>query len=305
MRSQFRQWSGIVLVGLALAAGAPAEEAPSRQLDDATSGALNAAIEAFQAQRYDDALAAVSALDYAALTPFARSRVEQIRFNVSFATKQYEAARAHIQGAIDAGGLAPQELARAQYQRAQTFLVEERWQDGVVALERWLAENTEPNPAADYLAAVAYFNLGDFERSLSHARRAVELSPDVQENRLRLLASLRLKREEFMEAVRLLQQLVALAPEKETYLQQLSSVYGAMGNYGAALATMQLAYDSGFLSEDGELLRFADLLLFGEQPQRCVDVLERATRSGALEAKLAECHRAARASGPAPGHVRL
>jgi tetratricopeptide (TPR) repeat protein len=303
---------GIAVVGAALGSvGALAEELPFRRLDEATGAALNAAIGALSAQRYDDALAAIGGLDYESLTPYARARVWQIRFNVSFAAGQYETARAQLQSAIDAGGLTPPEVARAQYQRAQTFLQEERWQDGVSELETWLVTHPEPNPAADYLVAVAYFQLGDFDRALPHARRAVELAPEVQENWLYLLASLRLKRAEFEEAERLLQRLVALAPEKKTYLQQLSSVYGATGKYGDALATMQLAYDSGFLTEDRELRRFADFLFFREQPRRCVEVLERAiddervTADEALEERLADCRLAAREHEPTPGHARL
>lgn len=312
MSNRFRQWFGIAVVGAVLGSvGAVADELPSRRLDEATAAALNAAIGALNAQRYDDALAAVGGLDYESLTPYARARVGQIRFNVAFAAGQYETARAHLQGAIDAGGLTPPEVARAQYQHAQTFLQEERWQDGVSELETWLVAHPEPNPAADYLVAVAYFQLGDFDRALPHARRAVELAPEIQENRLRLLVSLRLKRAEFEEAERLLQQLVALAPEEKSYLQQLSSVYGAMGKYGDALAAMQLAYDSGFLTEDRELRRFTDLLLFREQPRRCVEVLERAledarvTVDEALEERLADCRLAVREREAPSGHARL
>jgi hypothetical protein len=74
---------------------------------------------------------------------------------------------------------------------------------------------------------------------------------------------------------------------------------------------MQLAYDSGFLTEDRELRRFADLLFFREQPRRCVEVLERAiedervTADEALEERLVDCRLAAREREPTPGHTHL
>jgi tetratricopeptide (TPR) repeat protein len=78
-----------------------------------------------------------------------------------------------------------------------------------------------------------------------------------------------------------LQQLVTVAPNKKTYWMQLSSVYGQMEDYPNALATMQLANHAGLVTEDSEVRRLADLLLFNDVPYRGAQVLE-----AAIEKKL-------------------
>ena len=82
-------------------------------LDPATAKMLSAAVEALNENRYDEARAAVDAVSVKRLTPYETSKVEQIRFNVAYNEQDYARARVHLQKAIDAGGLSPQELAAA------------------------------------------------------------------------------------------------------------------------------------------------------------------------------------------------
>jgi tetratricopeptide (TPR) repeat protein len=63
-------------------------------------------------------------------------------------------------------------------------------------------------------------------------------------------------------------------PDKKTYWMQLSAVYGQLEDYPNALAIMQLAYGSNLVTDDGEVRRLADLLLFNEVPYRGAQVLE-------------------------------
>jgi tetratricopeptide (TPR) repeat protein len=94
------------------------------------------------------------------------------------------------------------------------------------------------------------------------------------ESWLSMLSALYLQREEYKEAVPVLQQLITAAPDKKTYWMQLSSVYGQMEDYANALAIMQLANNVGLVTEDSEVRRLADLLLFNDVPYRGAQVLE-------------------------------
>jgi tetratricopeptide (TPR) repeat protein len=115
------------------------------------------------------------------------------------------------------------------------------------------------------------------------------------ESWLSMLSALYLQREEYKEAVPVLQQLVTAAPDKKTYWMQLSSVYGQMEDYPNALAIMQLANNVGLVTEDSEVRRLADLLLFNDVPYRGAQVLEAAiekkivTLDDKLYEKLANC----------------
>ena len=304
----YRNVVGLLVVAVAVASSAAAQhagqarapQAPT-EMGVATAKALNAAIDALSKEQYDEAAAAIATLDGSRLIPYERSRLEQIRFNLAFALGNHDEARARLEAAIAAGGLNTQEIEQAHYQIAQNYMSEQRWQEGATALEQWFASVPNPNSAAYYLLGVAYYQMGDHDRALAPAQRAVDLTDTPLEPWVALVSALKLERHEYQDAVRLLQRLVVLVPTKKTYWLQLSAVYGQLEDYDSALAAMQLAYDAGLLTEDGEIRRYVDLLAFNNLPYRGARVLEDAIErqavslvDAAVYEKLANCWIAAR-----------
>jgi tetratricopeptide (TPR) repeat protein len=264
-------------------------------IDVATGKALNTAIEALNMEKYAEAQAAIGTLNLEKLSPYERSKVEQILFNISYAQEKYDEARQHLQSSIDAGGLNEQEVSQARYQFAQLYMQEEKWKEGAAAMEEWFKTAMNPNSAAYYLLAVAYYQMEDHARALPPAQKAIELTEMPQESWLQLLLALYLQKEQFNDAIPLLVRLVESAPEKKTYWMQLSAVYGQVEDYSNALAIMQLAYNAGLVTEDAEIRRLADLLMFNDVPYRGGQVLEDAIEKDAVKVddklyeKLANC----------------
>jgi tetratricopeptide (TPR) repeat protein len=280
--------SSSAMIALALAAMTPAlAQPPSAQrsngqsnnnapppVDVATAKALNAAIDALNMGKYDEARAALAPLKIDKLSPYEHSRLEQVLSNVAAAQEKYDEARAHIDNAIEAGGLNEQETSDLRYQIAQLFMAEGNWKAGAATLEEWFKTAPNPNAAAFYLLAAAYYQSEDYERALAPAKRAVELMATPQENWIGMLLALYVQREQFKDAIPLLLRLIELAPDKKTYWVQLSAIYGQVDDYANALAIMQLAYGAGLLTEDAEIRRLADLQLFNGIPYRCGQLLE-------------------------------
>jgi tetratricopeptide (TPR) repeat protein len=110
-----------------------------------------------------------------------------------------------------------------------------------------------------------------------------------------MLLALYLQKDNYKDAIPLLQRLIQIVPEKKTYWMQLSAVYGQQEDYPNALAIMQLAYGAGLVTEDSEIRRLADLLLFNDVPYRGAQVLEAGIEKKALKdddklyEKLANC----------------
>jgi len=276
------------------------DKTPAPTIDAATGKVLNEAIELLNKEDYKAASAKIETLKLDKLSPYEHSKVEQIMFNISYSQEKYDEARGHLQKAIDAGGLNTQEVEQARYQAAQLYMQQEKWKEGAAALEEWFKTATKPNSAAYYLLAVAYYQQGVnatgkaatdlFGKALTPAKKAVELMEKPQESWLAMLSALYLQREEYKESIPILQQLVALTPGKKTYWMQLSSIYGQIEDYANALAVVQLAYNAGLVTEDSELRRLADLLLFNSVPYRGAQVLETAIekKSVKLDEKLYE-----------------
>lgn len=271
------------------------QPAPAPSIDVQTGRILNEAIELMGMENYAGAQQKLNTLKLDSLSPYERGKVEQILFNIAYSQDRFDEARQHIQRAIDSGGLNTQEIDGLRYQSAQLFMQEERWREGAAALEEWFKSAANPNSAAYYLLAVAYYQQDAYDKALPPAKKAVELMDKPNENWLQLVSALHLQREEYKEAVPILTQLITVAPDKKTYWMQLSSIYGQMEDYSNALAIMQLAHTAGLVTEDSEVRRLADLLLFNDVPYRGAQVLESAIEKkqvnldDKLYEKLANC----------------
>jgi tetratricopeptide (TPR) repeat protein len=273
-----------------------AAQAQSTSIDAQTGRILNEAIELMNASDYAGAAAKISTLQLDRLSPYERGRVEQILANIAVSQERYDEARAHLQKAIDSGGLNAQEIDQARYQNAVLYIQEDKWREGAAALEEWF-ETAQPNSAAYYLLAAAYYQLEDFARALPPAKKAVELMDPAKPNEswLGMLSALYLQREDYRDAIPVLQKLITAAPDKKLYWTQLSSVHVQMEDYATGLAVMQLAHNLDLVTDDSEVRRLADLLMFNGVPYRGAQLLEAAidkqlmTPDDKLYEKLANC----------------
>jgi Tfp pilus assembly protein PilF len=188
-------------------------------------------------------------------------------------------------------------------------MAEENWEQGAASLESWFETAVNPNSSAYYLLAVAYYQQAAeasaaaaerlYDRALTPAIRAVELTEQPQESWIQLVVALMLQKEDYRGAVPWIERMVTIAPDKKGHWMQLSSVYQEIEEYPKALAVTQLAYTAGLLTEDSEIRRLADLLVYNEIPYRGGQILEQAIADGkmkvdaALYEKLANCWMAA------------
>ena len=104
---------------LALAAFAAtpcgAQQVASQAPEQSAASALSAAIDALEREEYGTARALIAAVERQSSSPFERSRLEQILFNVAYREERFEEAHEHLERAIDAGGLTEPEVAQARY----------------------------------------------------------------------------------------------------------------------------------------------------------------------------------------------
>jgi tetratricopeptide (TPR) repeat protein len=273
-------------------------EAP--RIDPNTGKRLNEAIEALRAEKYDVARLALGKINVGRLSPYERGRYEQIYAETDRAQGRYESARTHLQAAIESGGLNELELDQMRFQIAQLNMAEERWKEGITALNEWFATTKKPNANAYYMLALAHYQLDDYASALEPAQKAVDLAEKPNEHWLQLLLALRIEREEYEKAIPILHRMIEISPRKREHWAQLSSVEGALGDYGKALAPLQIAYHAGMLTTDTDLHRLVDLLLNQDIPHRAALILGKAVdekrvgEDAVLFEKLGNCWIAAR-----------
>ena len=300
---------GYTAMALMLLAGSPGlhaqkakkeEKQPEQTVAQKTGKIMNEAIELLNKDQYEAAKQALAKLKMDDLSPYERSKTEQILASIEHSQSHFDKARAHYQAAITAGGLNEQEIKDTRYYIVQLFIAEEKWKEGAAALEDWLRTADKPNSNAYYMLAICYYQMGDYVKATAPAQKAVELDEKPTERDLQLLTSLYMEREQYTAAMPLLEQLIALVPEKKTYWMQLSSIYGEKEDFINALVMMEVPYNAGLLSEASEFHRLADLLMVANIPYRATQVLIKAARDKKVAEdmkyfeKLANCWIAAR-----------
>lgn len=252
-------------------------------ISERTGEKLNEAIEFLNKDDYAGARRVLSEINLERLSPYERSRVEQIWSGIEYSEGDYAAARQHLQQAINAGGFSEREISQARYQIAQIYMAEENWQQGAAALEEWFRTAAEPNSSAYYLLAAAYYQMEDLDAALEPAKKAVELAAQPQPSWIELLLALYLTRENYDAALPLLEQLIAMEPQEKNHWLRLSSLYQQQEEYAQALAAMQIAYNAGFLEQGSEYERLSDMLRFNDIPYRAARVLQQAMEEDQVE----------------------
>ncbi len=290
--STFSTHVAVLLIGaLATApstvfAQAEDEEKPKSAptISERTGEKLNEAIALLDTDNYAGAIAVLSEINLEKTSPYERSRIEQIWAGISYAQGDYDAARQHLTQAVAAGGFNENEISQARYQIGQMYMAEEKWKEGAAALEDWFRTAKDPNSAAYYLLAAAYYQMEDLNRALEPAKKAVELTDKPQPSWIELLLGLYLQRENYDASVPLLERLIAMEPDKKTHWLRLSSLYQAQEKYPQALAAMQVAYNADYMTQESDYIRLSDMLRFNDIPYRAARVMETAIDDGKVTA---------------------
>lgn len=274
------------LVALQDSAFAAEEKGGKREappIDVSTGKKLNEAIEALNAQKYADAKALLDKMNMEKLSPYEQSRVYQIKASIAGAQNDYDGVRKNMQGAIASGGLNDEEIQEARYQIAQMYIAQEKWQEGINALNEWFATAVNPNSTAYYLLAVAYYQLKKPDQALAPAQKAVDLSETPRESWIQLLLALRIEKEQYQEAIPLLKQLVMADPSKKNYWVQLSAVNRQLERYDDSLAVLEIANMAGLLTTDSDLRPLTDLEAFVGIPYRAATNLDKYIGKGMIK----------------------
>ena len=254
--------------------GKEGEKKAGCPMNEATRKKFNAAITPYQAEKWDETRAALAQLVPEKLSACQRLQYERLLASIANEQGKTDEARQHLENAIKFGEMPPEQAAETRFSIAQLYMGESRWKEAIENLDAWFASTPNPNSQAYYLRAICNYQMEKFSEATPDAEKAVEMSPMPTEGWLQLLLALRIQKEDYKAAVPILEQLIAIKPDKKAYYMQLSSVHGQLGNFKEALAPVQIAYAAGLLDQDSEYRRLAQLLLHLDIPFRAARVLE-------------------------------
>jgi tetratricopeptide (TPR) repeat protein len=227
-------------------------------------------------ERYDRAEASLRKLRRVKLSPYERAQANRLRGYIAYGRQDHAAAVEHMLKALERDALPPADQADVLFQVAQIQGAEKRWRDVVATLSRWFAVVEQPNSVGYYLLALAHFQLENLEAALPAAQQAVALAETPQAAWLQLLLAVHLSRKDYAAATPVLLRLITSHSDVgKGYWLQLSALYGVNEENDRALATMELAYRKGILTDERDLIRLVQLNLLQGIPYRAATVLEK------------------------------
>ncbi len=284
---------GLVLSGSLPTAIAQENKPPEEKkaagaiMDPSTGQHLKAAVEAIQAQHYPEAEAALGELDLDRLSPYERSRAEELFAVVEQLQGRYGRAREHLKQAIASGGLNDQEASTARFQIAQLYMAENKWQEGADALQEWFKTAQNPNSAAYHLLAVAYYQMGNHAAALEPAQKAVDLGgANPQQSWLQLLLAIQLELKHYRQAVPVVKRLIEAAPTNKDYWLQFVGLDSMLGDTQGAAVPIELAYRGGWLTGEENAERVAQYLVEAAIPYRAAKILNEAMEHGEVKSDI-------------------
>ncbi|MFK7897147.1 MAG: tetratricopeptide repeat protein [Myxococcota bacterium] len=266
------------LVGVAGSASAQAKY----QFGERTIKKAAKAVEFMSAGDFASAKTELAKINLKRAKPYGRARVHSWLGQIAAQEEDFETSLFHFEKSIEEEALPPEETLRGLFQVGQLQTMLGKYDEAIVTLEKWIGSVETPAPSSYYTLAVTYYQAERPADAVAPAKKAVELSDDPREAWYRLLLSLHLEREEYDEALAILDDIILKYPNK-AYWTQLAAIYSQKDMTNKSLAVQQLAKDEGYVTEDRDLTRLAQTFMVEGLPHRGAAIMKKGLEDGTIE----------------------
>lgn len=242
---------------------------------DKAEGLLNEVLSAPKSSNYEKAAA------YAGLASIAWERdkpEDAIQFNQKAIALDALDNRGHF-GAL--------------YQVAQLQLQEEHYNESLAAIDQWLSLTRAEKPDAYAIKGNALYRLERYPEAAEAMKKAIALSPKPSDSWIQILMASYTDAENFTEAAKMGEEMLAKDPNNKKIMLQLASIY-MQQNKGSdkeaqkqadekALAVLEGAYKRGLLTEERELKQLYQSYNYLDQPEKAAEVINAGLSKGVLK----------------------
>ena len=187
-----------------------------------------------------------------------------------YAVEDYDGALNYYQKVIDQRPEIPLALEiNTLYTVAQLYFLQENWQKGIDTLNTWMSVTDTPSTNAYVLLANGYFQLKDYDKSLSNIQIAIDREEAAgkvpKEQWYNLARFIHFDRDNFREALDILEILIMYYPKKQ-YWVQASHLYGEEKDEARQLAILEATYEQNLLDRSQDIVLISQLYLQAEVP---------------------------------------
>ena len=190
-------------------------------------------------------------------------------------TKRESQAIKTFESALATEALPQQIHEQMMFNIAQLYLQDEKYDQGMAQLNKYLETTCNPLPDAHVLLASTYAEKKRFRDGLKQIDLAIAKAKAPKESWLQLKLALHYELKEWPKCAEVLVRLVAVAPTKQEYWKQLSGVFFEIKRDPDALAVLALAERRGYIDEENEYRNLSNLYMYLQIPLKAAMVLQR------------------------------
>ena len=204
-----------------------------------------------------------------------------------YAVEDYDGALNYYQKVIDQRPEIPLALEiNTLYTVAQLYFLQENWKKGIDTLNTWMSVTETPSTSAYVLLANGYFQLKDYDKSLSNIQIAIDREEAAgklpKEQWYNLARFIHFDRDNFRAALDILEILVMYYPKKQ-YWVQASHLYGEEKDEARQLAMLEATYEQNLLDRSQDIVLLSQLYLQAEVPFSAARAMEKGLADDIVE----------------------
>jgi predicted Zn-dependent protease len=257
---------------------------PKTVVSEAGQKKLKTGYDAIDANQPDKAEAALNeVLNGAKSSDYEKAAALVGLANIAYEREQTDQAIALNEKAIALNALDNRAHFNAIYQNAQLNLQEEHYDASLKSTEQWLSLTGTEKAEAFALKGNALYRLERFPEAAEAMKKAISLSPKPNDSWAQILLASYTDAENFTEAAKTGEELLAKDPNNKRIILQLASIYLAQDQDQKALSTLEAAYQRGALTEEKELKQLYQSYNYLKQPQKAVEVINAGLAKGTLK----------------------
>lgn len=229
------------------------------------------------------------------LNPYEQALVYQGLAQIAYDKDDIDGMLANNQKAIATNALDNASHFNLIYQNAQVQLMEERYDEALRTIEEWfkITGATDKADAWALKGNALYRIAGEKEnpaeskpiyaQAAEALKKAIALSDKPSDTLTQLLIASYYDAENFAEAAKTAEGILAKDPGNKKALQQLSSIYLEMEQNDKAIALLENAYRNGQLTDEKDLKQLYQLYNYTEKPAEAARIISEGLAKGVLK----------------------
>lgn len=166
---------------------------------------------------------------------------------------------------------------------ADLSLQEKEYEQAVKYYQAYLDFTCKEDPEVYTRMANAFYELKQYDKLIEPANKAIALYEEPNKNPYVLKLSSYYERKMYKETVGVAEDIVNTFPEEGKWWVQLGQFYLMIEDYKKSLATLEIAYDQGFLEKPNLIKMLSQLYATNNMPYRSAKVLAENIANGKIE----------------------